>query len=356
MKRTRSKTKKTARKITKSIENREPSSKDEGIFLSSGSTLLNLSCTDTMRGAFKVGKIINIVGDSASGKTLLCLSALAEACYNPDFDDYNLVFDDSEASMEFDIPYLFGEKAGERIELYSEEDDRAKTVLDFVDHVVELYKKGKPFIYILDSMDSITTEAAQAKVQEQIEKREKAKGTYGMDKPKFLSNVLGDISRKIKDSNSIVIIISQTRDNIGMTFAPKTRSGGNALRFYSALELWLAMGETIKAKGRIIGREVRSQVKKNKVTGKMRTADFNIYYDYGIDDVRSCIDFLLKEGHWTTEKKSIVAKEFNMKGTLDKIIRYIEEKNGENRLRKIVEKVWVGIEDSIKLNRKRKYT
>lgn len=346
-----------AKQIQDSVSNRKKVPEDSGTLLSSGSTLLNLSCTDCAEGAFKTGKIVNIVGDSASGKTLLCLSTLAEACRNPAFDEYNLVFDDSEASMEFDIESLFGEKTAARVTILQDEDS-AKTVLDFVDHIMHLCKQKKPFIYVLDSMDSITTEAAQNKIQEQIEKRGNAKGTYGVDKPKFLSNVLGDIANKVKALDSIVIIISQTRDNIGSMFAPKTRSGGNALRFYSTLEIWLAVVETIKSKGRVIGHKVKSRVKKNKITGKIRDALFGTYYDYGIDDIQSCIDFLIQEGHWKKSKNSIIAPEFKCAeegASVRTIIKYIEDKHGEKRLCKITEKVWRGIEESIRLDRKKKY-
>ena len=72
------------------------------ILLSCGCTPLNLACSDSYKGAFVSGSMINIIGDSSAGKTQLCYSTLAEACKNPLFDNYELIYDGSEARDFFD--------------------------------------------------------------------------------------------------------------------------------------------------------------------------------------------------------------------------------------------------------------
>ena len=98
----------------------------------------------------------------------------------------------------------------------------------------------------------------------------------------------------------------------------------------------------------------------NKLTGKLRTVDFPIYYAYGIDDLRSCIDFLMDVKHWkeTTvkKKKGIDAVELGLHATRDTLIRNIEMSSREEELQQVATDVWLDIEESIKPKRKRRYS
>ena len=87
-----------------------------------------------------------------------------------------------------------------------------------------------------------------------------------------------------------------------------------------------------------------------------------IYYSFGIDDIGSCVDYLIDEGHWKKAKTKkgkegtgIKAKEFDFKGTREKLIQYIGDNNMEKDLRDIVGDVWKEIEDAVKINRKKRY-
>lgn len=332
-----------------------------------GSTLLNLACSDHAELGYGEGKVVNLIGDSSSGKTLLCLTLIAEALKMDRFKDYKFIYDDVERACEFDVGRLFGKEAAERIQspagVFDQDDPYSDTIQDFYSNIDTAFASGKPFVYILDSFDALTSEQELKKSKELLEAHRKGKesiGSYGMDKAKVISEILRSIVKKLKSTNSLLIVVSQTRDNINpMSFVQKTRSGGNALRFYSSHEVWLAVGSKIKSKDRIVGANIRAKVTKNKLTGKVREVEFPIYYSYGVDDIGSMIDFLLKEGHWKKQKNTITPEGLAIgtgtQATREKLIQIIEQENLEAQLKQITRTVWMKTEEDLKLKRKKKF-
>ena len=310
-----------------------------------GSTLLNLALSDDPYGGFYLGTIVNIVGDKSAGKSFLLWTTFAESTYDKRFDDHDLIYDEPESSLEFDLHKLFGSAVEERVIL----DILSGSVEDFHDNVLAKANGKNPFIYGLDSLDMICPE-------DEID-RDIRKGTYGGQKPKLISEILRKIVQKVKNTNSLVIIISQTRDNIGVTFGDKkTRSGGKALGFACTHEIWLAIESHVKRRERDVGVNVLCKVKKNKLTGKHRTINFPIYFDYGIDDIISCIEFLLEEKRWKKDKLKIVTNGDFEDISMQNLIDFIES-NDDNR-KKLIEvtaETWREIEESIATDRPSKY-
>lgn len=343
--------------------------------LSSGSTLLNLACTDHPNAGFLKGGYYYLVGDSTSGKTWLSLTCFAEACRNKAFANYRLVFDDVEGGALMDIQHYFGKEVARRMEpprLKKGQPVFSDTVESFYDNVFDCLEAGKPFIYVLDSQDSLSSGSAAKKFQQQKKAREEDEetaGSYGDGKAKYHSEHLRQILAGLRRTKSILIIIGQTRDNLGFGFEKKTRAGGRALRFYANLEIWTSVEgkikKTVREKERTIGANCIAEVKKNRVTGKIgkdRSVRIPIYYDIGIDDVGSCVDFLISEKHWRRIKvdgqgnrKVYDASDIFCEGSRDKIIAHIEEEELENKVRNITAKVWKEIENECLPQRKRRY-
>ena len=335
-------------------------SKSRGIFeannsllIPSGSTLLNLACSDNYRGAYGIGKVINVIGDSSSGKSFLALSCLAECSINKKFDEYDLYYDDAEDALEFNVKNLFGNNLSNRLILNS----NSNTIEDFYGNIIKVIKKNKPFIYILDSLDSVSSVDEQKRAEIYGDGKV-PDGSYKMDKPKLVSEILRVIIKDIRQKEALVMIVSQTRDNIGFgaMFKPKVRSGGKALKFYCCHEIWLAVRSKIKEKNREIGVVTQAKITKNKLTGKNRVVTFPINYFYGIDNIVANINFLIEEEYWKKEGKSkIIAKDFSFEGTVKKLTKEIEEKFLEKELDLLVADVWKSIEDEIRPDRKSKY-
>lgn len=323
-----------------------------------GNPLLNLACSgnqiDTGYGA---GKMTNLIGDSSSGKTVLALTMMAEVANNPKFDGYELIFDDVESALEINIARMFGTKLQMRMKII-----RSNTIEDFYGEVVTRNDSGKPFIYVLDSFDALTSreEIKRAKQYSKNKDKddEKQTGSYKMEKPKMASEMLRVCTNGLYEAGSFLLIISQTRDNIGFgaMFNPRTRSGGKALKFYATHEIWLAGGMSHKRAGLSIGTDCMVKVTKNKLTGKRREVYFPIYDDYGVDTVESCINFLIDHKVWTKAPKTGMIKSgLTEDMTMNKLIRHVENNGLEKKLFGMVGSLWLEIEEKAKLDRKPRF-
>jgi len=353
--------------------------------LSTGSTLLNLACSDNPFGGFLKGKYYFLVGDSASGKTFLSMTCFAEASINKMFKDYRLIYDNVEDGCLMDLEGLFGKSVAKRIEFPGGKDKEgvpifSSTIEEFYFNLDDAVKVGKPFIYVLDSMDGLSSDYEGKKFKdrkkaylkkqrrrgEQPDKKEDdgkkeaaVTGSYGDGKAKKNSENIRIAVNDLRKTGSILLVLAQTRDNFDFGWEKKTRAGGHALRFYATVEIWSSVvGQITKVvndQKRSIGVDVKLKIKKNRITGKTPTVETAIYPSYGIDDVGTCVDYLIEEKHWAKEKQSIVAHEFDITATRDKLIKLIEERELENDLRMIVGKVWREIEDASKPQRKSRY-
>ncbi len=345
---------------------KKPVVKTKGL-LSLGSTVLNMGCSDSPIGAIPKGNYVLFVGDSSSGKTWLALSCFAEAMISKRFKNYDIVYDNVENGALMDIAHYFGPRVAEKLQPPAR--DRhgdavfSTTVESFYYHVHDRSKKGRPFIYVLDSMDALDSEDADELFEANKKaSREgaKSKGSYGT-KAKRNSEMLRKVLKGIQQTGSVLIIICQTRDNIGFTaqFNPKVFSGGRSLRFYAGMEIWTQrktkIKKTIKGKPRVIGIITECKIKKNRITGKDRTVEVPIYYDVGIDDTGSCIDYLISEKHWSVVKGMIKAPEFGFKGPREKLVAKIENSNREKELRTLAGDVWKEIENASSIKRKNRY-
>jgi hypothetical protein len=328
-------------------------------FVSSGSTLLDVHVTGKRGAGFKKGTYVLFVGDSESGKTCTAVTCLAEAARNPAFDDYSLILDDVEYGMLADLDQYFGQTLSQRIQ--APNDGNCSESLDECYDNIENALDHGPCIYVVDSMDVLDAKDDQKKAEEDKKARK-----AGMAKAKMNSTRLRRIVNKIKKTGSILIIISQTRDNVGFGFETKTRAGGRALKFYAHLEIWTSIVKKLKKKSRLskqvkekdreIGAITQLQVKKNRYYGWKGTVQIPFLRGYGIDDIGSCIDYIVGEGYWTRNTKGIVASELNMVESRDNLIKAVEESEKKSaKLRKIVKRVRDEVELLTLAHRKPRY-
>lgn len=343
-------------------------------FLSTGSTLLNLALSGRVDGGFVKGHYHFMVGDSKSGKTFLSLTCLAEAARNKYFNDYRFIYDNSENGALMNMEHFFGKKMASRLEapsLLDGEPNYSATVQEFYYHLDDAVEKATPFIYILDSMDCLGSDSDVKKFRKQKkasrkpakDEEKKVAGSYGDGKAKENSQGLRRVMPFLRRTGSILIIINQTRDNIPapgtITFEKKTRAGGRALTFYATFEMWLSVKGPIKkrvlGKEREIGITSRIQVKKNRVTGRNRRVDVVLNHSHGIDDVGSCVQWLLEEGHWKKGNSGINAVELGQKLDYEALVKYVEENNQEKKLQEVVSTVWDRIDEGCQVQRKSRY-
>lgn len=334
--------------------------------LSTGSGLLNLACSDNIHGAFIPGRYYLIIGSSGAGKTWILMNIAAESLIHEHFKNYKIIYDGPEDGNNVDLSYYFGERTAKAVcppKLWDDGTPRfSESVEDFYDNIhreLDIAEEtGTGIIYMLDSMDALTSAAEVKKTNEQREAREKNRetaGSMGDGKAKVNSANLRRVCSRLSKSGSFLFIICQERDNIGSMVGGKTFSGGNALLFYATLEIWLTrIGDikaTIKGKQRTLGTRTKIAIKKNRLTGQNhRDLELPFYHSFGIDDTGSLVDFLLEEKHWEggqKETSKISAVEFEQELPKEKLCRYIEENGLLKKLYKLVWTTWKEIKQEI---------
>ncbi len=366
-------TKKTeVEQVKKGLRRKRSKTKPAAKMLSTGSTLLNLAMSGRVDGGWVAGHYYLFVGDSDSGKSWLMHSALAEASIDPRFDSYRLIYDNTEAKALMDVGRYFGEKLVERIEPPGTEDGEpvySESVEDFYYHVDDALGVGRPFVYILDSQDSLTSDREAKKFAQQkrqsrgkASKADAAKGAgdFGDGKAKVHSGNIRKLIRPLERSGSILIVVNQSRDSFDL-FTNESYSGGRALKFYAVCQLWSynagQITKTYKGKRRQLGIKCRIKVKKNHIIGKNSDVVVPILHSHGIDDVGACIDYLCGEGYWTESRGIVTATGLGpeLKMKRERLVQKIESDGDADDLRSLVGTVWKEIEAACEPRRKPKY-
>lgn len=337
--------------------------------LSTGSTLLNLAITGRPDGGWLMGHYFLFVGDSDSGKSWFMHTALAEASINPAFDQHRLIYDNTEAKSLMDIARYFGDRLAARIEaprMKNGEPVYSETTEGFYYHVDDALGDGRPFIYILDSQDSLTSNR-EAKKFDQLKAKARGKkveisdGDYSDGKAKVHSSHLRKLIGPLSRANSLLIVVNQARDSFSM-FDRDSYSGGRALKFYAVCQLWSynagKLQREYRGKKRQLGIRSKIVVKKNHITGRQSEVEVPIFHSLGIDDVGCCVDWLIGEKVWAKNTSGII-KATGIGPVIEtkreKLIRTIEEKNLEEDVRDLVGETWREIEAATAVERKSRY-
>jgi RecA/RadA recombinase len=353
--------------VKKIVKQAKEEKKDEIINkprLLTGSTLRDLVLGGS-KDVFGIetGCIWNSIGDSSSGKTFEACEFIAtnKKLYK---DKFKFNYDDAEGGNGIDSNKLYG------FDIITSDSLRSETVEDLYINIhkfLKTLKEDEVGCYVVDSLDALTSKDVKDRGKERIKAFEKGKefdeGSYMMSKQKYLAQeFFPDIKPLIEKSNCLLLIISQEKEKIGVSFGSKsTRSGGKALQFYSHFESWLARAEklevTKKGETRVIGIRNKMRFTKARNSKPFRDNYATIYFDYGISDLDSNLDFLfslLTESGKDKTNFSVDFKDQTFKSKKE-LISYIEENNLEDEIKNQVIEKWESIEDSILINRKRKF-
>lgn len=265
----------------------------EIICFDTGCDLLNEVIGGGLYVACPAGKILNIVADKSAGKTALALEIMANA-YHKRGKKLKKRYDNAESGLTHDTKEIYN------MELTEDELIRSKTVEEFYCNYrtfLESIKKGESGIYIMDSLDGLSSDEIEERGSKRIVAFKKGKtydkGSYQMGTPKFLSQeFFRGLTGLTDEKNCLLIVVSQTRDAINSMFAEQKRSGGKALDFYAFCCLWLSNVSKIKKQDRTIGVIIKAHAKKSKTPRPYRECVFPIYFTYGIDNIGANLDFL----------------------------------------------------------------
>lgn len=237
-------------------------------------------------GGLPRGRVVEIYGPEASGKTTVTLQAIA-ACQRA---GGTAAFVDAEHALD----PIYAKKLGVDVDaLLVSQPDTGEQGLEITDMLV---RSGAVDMVVVDSVAALTPKA-------EIE-GDMGDSHMGLQ-ARLMSQALRKLTGNIKKSNTLVIFINQIRMKIGVMFGnPETTTGGNALKFYASVRLDIRRTGAIKKGDEILGSETRVKVVKNKVAPPFRQVNFDIMYGEGISRESELIDLgvaenlVAKAGAW----------------------------------------------------------
>lgn len=229
-------------------------------------------------GGIPKGRVVEIFGPEATGKTSLSLHIIAEAQKKGGV----AAFIDAEHALDPDYAKKIGVNVDDLLISQPDSGEQALQILE------TLVRSGEVAVIVVDSVAALTPKSEIA--------GEMGEFPIGLQ-ARLMSSALRKLSSIVSKTKTTVIFINQIRMKIGVMFGnPETTPGGLALKFYSSVRIELRRIAQLKSGDEITGNRLRAKIVKNKVAPPFKIAEFDIYYNEGISAAADLLNAGVKEG------------------------------------------------------------
>ena len=309
-------------KVAFFLDNNDSPTNVEG-WVSTGASMLDVAISNRPYGGLPVGRITEITGLEQSGKSLVSAHLLAETQKLGGI----AVLIDTENAVSREFLEAIGVDTTKLLYVTAE---TVEQCFEYTETIIEKVRTSSKDKYVTIVVDSV----AAASTEKEME-ADYGKDGYATDKAIIISKAMRKITNLIGRQKITLVFTNQLRQKMNaMPFSdPWTTSGGKAIAFHASVRLRLKSMGTIKAKDssgndRIVGIKVRCQVVKNRMGPPLRSADFDIFFDRGIDNFGAWLgsmkdNGLVKQsGAWYeyTDKRTGEIIKFQSKDFVEKII------------------------------------
>jgi recombination protein RecA len=259
-------------------------------WLSTGNAMLDVAISNRPYGGLPVGRITEITGLEQSGKSLLSAHLLAETQKKGGV----AVLIDTETAVSREFLEAIGVDISKLLYVSV---DTVEAIFEACETIIEKVRTGDKDRLVTIVVDSVAAASSKKEMEADYDK-----DGYATDKAIIISKAMRKITNMIGRQSIALIFTNQLRQKMNAMFGDQwTTSGGKALAFHASVRLRLKSMGQLKVSDRIVGIKVRTQVIKNRMGPPLRSADFDIFFDRGIDNYGGWISVmkdqkLLKQG------------------------------------------------------------
>ena len=243
-------------------------------FVSTGSSMLDLAISNRPNGGIAVGRITEINGLESSGKSLLGAHILAETQQKGGI----AVYIDTETSVSQEFLEVIGVDFSKMLYLHLE---TVEDIFEAIDEIVTKVRESDKDRLVTILVDSLAAASTKVEMEADFEK-----DGWATAKAIIISKAMRKITQMIGRQNIALVFTNQLRQKLGVMFGdPWTTSGGKALPFHASTRIRLKnMGQIKDSKKNVLGMKCRAQIVKNRLGPPLRHADYDMYFDRGIDN------------------------------------------------------------------------